>query len=127
MEQVVQYKSNQSIELRHFAIASLFRKIKVKLTRDQFTALQRLVQFWLSTVDVPTALPEKAFYLAVYKVYDKHLQRAVLNLKDNVKLSFDLVHADLLYNLLTEDFNLAADSYELAVINSIIAQIDQQL
>lgn len=115
------------IEMRHFAIASMFKKIKVKLTRDQFTALQRLVQFWLATVEVPTALPEKAFYLSVYKVYDKHLQKAVLNLKDNVKISFDLVHADLIYNLLTEDFNLSADSYEYAVINSIIAQIDQQL
>ena len=106
-------------------ISRLFRKVKITLSDSQFKALFHLIAFWLNKAPAKGELFEMAYYLAVHKLFNSKLQKAVFNLRSKVTISLDICQANTLMEALS-DYQLNNSSYEMMTIRHIIQEIDKQ-
>lgn len=110
---------------KEYQIGKLLRKIKIKLTAEQFRALNRVFTFWLNKTELDGDLYQQAYYLSVYKIYMTKLQKSIFNIRPKVTLSLDLIQADTLMTAL-QDYQFDNSTYEMNVILFVIQEIDKQ-
>ena len=122
---IQQINSHGEIPSQLADVSRLFRKVKITLSDSQFKALFHLIAFWLNKAPAKGELFEMAYYLAVHKLFNSKLQKAVFNLRSNVTISLDICQANTLMEALS-DYQLNNSSYEMMTIRHIIQEIDKQ-
>lgn len=116
--------SNQTIDKRT-ELSLMMRKIIVLISRDQFDALELLINYWLSTKQCDN-LEEKAIYLLVYEnIYKKRILPNLLKIKKPSSLTMNVTDAFALDYALG-DVYLLDRPYEMTFADYVSAEINRQ-
>ena len=105
----------------------LSKKIKIKLGREELKSLDAIVKYWLMTQDLKNDdMHMQALMQAAIKLVETNLRPGVMQLKPTLSIKLDVMQAYVLREVLDE-FNFLDSSFEMNLVNRVIAQIDRQL
>lgn len=124
MEQLTGYMPQNDEQL---LMALLSKKIKIKLGREELKSLDAIVKYWLMTQDLKNDdMHMQAFLQAAIKLVETKLRPGVMQLKPTLSIKLDVMQAYVLREVL-DDFSFLESSFEMNLVNRVIAQIDRQL
>lgn len=124
MEQLTGYAPQNDEQL---LMALLSKKLKIKLGREELKSLDAIVKYWLMTQDLKNEdMHMQALMQAAIKLVETKLRPGVMQLKPTLSIKLDVMQAYVLREVL-DVFNFLDSSFEMNLVNRIIAQIDRQL
>jgi hypothetical protein len=109
---------------RMIDIARLMKKVEIHLSREQLSALNRMMGSYLTNLDL-YSIADKAIFYQLYQVYESKIRKKQFSLKHTFKLSLDVSQAWAMVSMIQE-MPLAAWPYEYQLGQFIISEIDHQ-
>lgn len=109
---------------RMIEVAMLQRKVRLKLTRDQFAVLGKMMTSYIRGAHLAD-LDDKAVFYIIWGLYEGKMRKKMLGLKPEIVLSLELSSAWALVQMLYS-MELSGWPYELAVASNIISEINHQ-
>lgn len=112
------------IQGRLIEVAMVMKKVDIRLSMAQFTALGRIMSSFLGNMTL-SDVDDKALFYLLYHFYEGKIRKKMLSLKTEVKLSLDMPMAWAIAAML-QDMDLDAYPYESNVKLYILSEIDHQ-